>query len=195
MTSFLGLSRFSTSDLRRRSRKGRSTACSRSISELSPKQLLNRHHRRSIIGRVGKNKKKTDLLVLNHSSKSSDELKTSGSRKLSSAHSSCRLFCNWNTKKKQPMNSKFHLKSWWESDCYKLQIARPFFKTKKRRIGRFLPLEMLRILGMPRMPIGILGMPTGVPVRRSRLLVLNSRMISESFDFSFLMRCASSMTM
>lgn len=31
---------------------------------------------------------------LNHSSKSSEELKTSGRRKLSSDHNSCRLFCH-----------------------------------------------------------------------------------------------------
>ena len=59
----------------------------------------------------------------------SDELKTSGNRKLRRAHNSCKLFCK------------------------------------------------------------------GVPVSKRRLAVLNSRTISDNFDFSFLIRWASSMTM
>mmetsp|Transcript_22232 Transcript_22232/g.51141 ORF Transcript_22232/g.51141 Transcript_22232/m.51141 type:complete len:222 (-) Transcript_22232:1199-1864(-) len=71
MSSVLGGSDPSTSVLTRRSKKGRSTlwsllmtACSTCLSCRS-----------------------------NHESKSSDDEKTSGMRKLSSAHSSCRLFC------------------------------------------------------------------------------------------------------
>ena len=65
--------------------------------------------------------------MLNHSSKSSEDENTSGSRKLSSAHSSCRLFCS------------------------------------------------------------------GVPVMSRRDCVFISRTTPDSFEFSFLMRCASSM--
>merc|ERR1719167_611827 len=68
-------------------------------------------------------------LVLNHSSKASDELKTSGSRKLSRAHSSWRLFCS------------------------------------------------------------------GVPVNSSLLVVLISRITRDSLLSSFLILCASSITM
>lgn len=64
------------------------------------------------------------LANVNHESKSSDEPNTSGSKKLSSAHSSCRLFCS------------------------------------------------------------------GVPVTSRRFLLSRMRMICDSIEFSFLMRCA-----
>ncbi len=107
LISFLGRSDFSTSALTRRSRKGRSTLCSCCTTWSwfsSP-------------------------LPLNHDSKSSELLKTSGRRKLSSDHSSMRLFCS------------------------------------------------------------------GVPVIRRRERELKARTICESIESTFLIRCASSITM
>mmetsp|Transcript_40750 Transcript_40750/g.86858 ORF Transcript_40750/g.86858 Transcript_40750/m.86858 type:complete len:215 (+) Transcript_40750:2028-2672(+) len=72
MSSVFGGSDPSTSVLTRRSRNGRSTLCSLLITACSTCLSL-----RS-----------------NHASKSSAEEKTSGMRKLSSAQSSCRLFCS-----------------------------------------------------------------------------------------------------
>ena len=102
--SVLGGSDRSTSALSRRSRNGRSTACSLRMTSWS-----------------------AAAPGLNHVSKSSDDAKMSGSRKLSSAHSSCRLFCS------------------------------------------------------------------GVPVSSRRNSELSSRTRRASSEFSFLMRCASSM--
>merc|ERR1711962_117672 len=71
LVSFLGKRDFSTSAFKRRSKNGFSTPCKRFTKLSSPKQLF----------------------VLNHSSKSSELLNTSGSKKLSNAQSSCKLFC------------------------------------------------------------------------------------------------------
>mmetsp|Transcript_8046 Transcript_8046/g.19964 ORF Transcript_8046/g.19964 Transcript_8046/m.19964 type:complete len:224 (-) Transcript_8046:664-1335(-) len=104
--SFLGGRLFSTSALRRRRRKGRSTLCScwTTSTLASPSSPLP-----------------------NHSSNCPADPNTSGSRKFSSAHSSCRLFCS------------------------------------------------------------------GVPVMSSRLLHANMRRVLDRHEFSFLIRCASSM--
>uniref|UniRef100_A0A1A9ZGQ6 Uncharacterized protein n=1 Tax=Glossina pallidipes TaxID=7398 RepID=A0A1A9ZGQ6_GLOPL len=67
----IGFNLFSTSDFKRLKRKGFSTACKRCIKASSPKHVL----------------------VLDHESKSSEELKTSGNKKFSRAHNSCKLFC------------------------------------------------------------------------------------------------------
>ena len=73
LISILGSRLVSTSALRRRSRKGFITACSlRMVSLVSPPPAPP---------------------FANQPSKSSEEEKTSGMRKLSSAQSSCRLFC------------------------------------------------------------------------------------------------------
>mmetsp|Transcript_11440 Transcript_11440/g.23912 ORF Transcript_11440/g.23912 Transcript_11440/m.23912 type:complete len:217 (-) Transcript_11440:773-1423(-) len=107
MISFFGGRPFSTSFFSRRSKKGRSTlwsCCTTSCWSLSPS-------------------------ILNQSSNCSLSWKSSGTRKLSSAHSSCRLFCR------------------------------------------------------------------GVPVMSSRLLHFSVRSTTLSREFSFLMRCASSMMM
>ena len=69
--SVLGGNVRSTSAFSRRSRNGRNTACSLRMTVWS-----------------------AAAPGLNHVSKSSAEAKMSGSRKLSSAHSSCRLFCS-----------------------------------------------------------------------------------------------------
>mmetsp|Transcript_40665 Transcript_40665/g.129746 ORF Transcript_40665/g.129746 Transcript_40665/m.129746 type:complete len:200 (-) Transcript_40665:691-1290(-) len=109
MVSFLGGRPFSTSALRRRRRKGRSTLCScATTSAWSPP---------------------SSPPLPNHSSNWPAEWKTSGRRKLRSAQSSWRLF--------------------WR----------------------------------------------GVPVMSRRKLVLRVRTTLESMEFSFLIRCASSMTM
>mmetsp|Transcript_598 Transcript_598/g.2314 ORF Transcript_598/g.2314 Transcript_598/m.2314 type:complete len:290 (+) Transcript_598:1952-2821(+) len=106
--SFFGGSDFSTSALSRRSRNGRSTLCSCcTTSTLSSPSAP----------------------VPNHSSNCPALPNTSGSRKLSKAQSSCRLFCN------------------------------------------------------------------GVPVMSKRLLHANMRIVLDRREFSFLMRCASSMMM
>mmetsp|Transcript_29950 Transcript_29950/g.93908 ORF Transcript_29950/g.93908 Transcript_29950/m.93908 type:complete len:282 (+) Transcript_29950:172-1017(+) len=106
LTSFFGGSPFSTSALSRRSITPCRSRCSRSRDETDTCPALESNER----------------------SKGSDVLKMSGKRKLSSAHSSCRLF--------------------W----------------------------------------------MGVPVSSSRFVTLIERRMTESFDSSFLSRCASSTT-
>jgi len=90
--SFLGSNDFSTSALRRLRRKGFKTPWSLWTRESSPRQLKNCISGKVVLN-ITSNYISTHLLVLNHSSKSSELVKTSGSKKLRSAQSSWRLFC------------------------------------------------------------------------------------------------------
>mmetsp|Transcript_37736 Transcript_37736/g.92529 ORF Transcript_37736/g.92529 Transcript_37736/m.92529 type:complete len:214 (+) Transcript_37736:337-978(+) len=96
LISFFGGRSFSTSLFSRRSRNGRSTLCSFDTTACCCSASSK----------------------LNHSLKSSELENTSGSRKLSSAHSSCRLFCSG-----VPVISSRFCDSKMRSICDKLECS------------------------------------------------------------------------
>lgn len=89
MVSFLGGRPRSTSALRRRSKKGRRTLCSCDTTSASRAALASSPPSPPSAAAPSPGAAPAP----NHSSNFSEDEKTSGSRKLSSAHSSCRLFC------------------------------------------------------------------------------------------------------
>ena len=115
--SFLGNKDFSTSLFNLRSKNGFKTECKRLTKVSSPKQLL----------------------VLNHSSKSSELEKTSGSKKLSKAHNSCKLF--WSG---VPVNKRRFVVL--ISRTTKLNLDSSFLILKYlRKTSKFWKLEKIRL--------------------------------------------------